>query len=91
MNKKGVEIALNLIIIAAIGLLVLVIVAIMIFGKGAKPVQQVSECATQGGLCAVKCNNADYGTQNYQSANPTISCPNSASDEKQVCCIPLNV
>ncbi|HIH39235.1 TPA: hypothetical protein HA219_00715 [Candidatus Woesearchaeota archaeon] len=91
MNKKGVEISMNFIIVAAIGLLVLVIAAAVLFGKGAKPVAQISECATQGGLCAVKCNSADFGTEKYQSVNPTISCPNSASDEKQICCIPLNV
>ncbi|MEK6886669.1 MAG: hypothetical protein AABW88_02445 [Nanoarchaeota archaeon] len=91
MNKKGVEIALNLVIIAAISLLVLVVVAIIIFGKPVKSVQQASECATQGGMCAIKCNNADYGTQDYQSINPTVSCPNSNTDERQVCCIPLSV
>jgi hypothetical protein len=51
MNKKGAEIALNVVIIAAIALLVLVVV-VFIFGKRAGTFgQAVSSCEGLGGKC----------------------------------------
>jgi hypothetical protein len=51
MNKKGVELSMNLIIIAAIGLLVLVILAVLVINSGGKAQTGLQSCVAQGGIC----------------------------------------
>ncbi len=89
MDKKGVEISMNVLIVAAIGLLVLVVLSIIFLGRIGTFGQQSASCEVQGGKCAVACNNADYGTQNFQSRNPLLTCPDSATGDKQICCLPV--
>jgi hypothetical protein len=55
MNKKGVELSMNLIIIAAIGLLVLVILAVLVINSGGKAQTGLQSCVTQGGICQTSC------------------------------------
>jgi hypothetical protein len=55
MNKKGVELSMNLIIIAAIGLLVLVILAVLVIGSGTKTQDKMRSCNLQGGTCETSC------------------------------------
>jgi large-conductance mechanosensitive channel len=52
MQKKGVEMSLNVIIIAAIGLLILLILAFLVV-KNVSNVTHVqqTDCATNSGLC----------------------------------------
>lgn len=91
MDKKGVEISMNVIIVAAIGLLVLVVLSVIFLGKVGGFGRQVSDCAVQGGKCATACGSADAGTQNFQSQNPAIACPNTADSQPQVCCLPVKI
>jgi len=51
MNKKGVELSMNLIIIAAIGLLVLVILAVLVIGAANKTNNGMGTCNVQAGMC----------------------------------------
>lgn len=52
MNKKGVELSMNLIIIAAIGLLVLVILAVLVINATGKTNTTISKsCNLVGGAC----------------------------------------
>jgi len=51
MNKKGVELSMNLIIIAAIGLLVLVILAVLVINGGGRTQAGLQSCVSQGGIC----------------------------------------
>jgi hypothetical protein len=51
MSKKGVELSMNLIIIAAIGLLVLVILAVLVINSGGKAQVGLQSCVAQGGIC----------------------------------------
>jgi hypothetical protein len=51
MNKKGVELSMNLIIIAAIGLLVLVILAVLVIGSANKTNEGLKSCNVQLGIC----------------------------------------
>jgi len=55
MNKKGTELSMNLIIIAAIGLLVLVILAVLVIGSGNKAVSGMKSCNVLGGTCETSC------------------------------------
>ncbi len=67
MEKKGVELSMNVIIIAAIGLLVLVILAVLVINSGGKFQSGTNSCVTQGGTCTASCNGEDLGTMNCDS------------------------
>ena len=56
MEKKGVEMSLNVIIIAAIGLLILVILAFLVVNR-VKPVSDTADsCVVKyGGTCQASC------------------------------------
>ena len=59
-NKKGVEMSLNVIIIAAIGLLILLILAFLVVQSGGKVTKGLDSCSTKyAGICTNKCDNAD--------------------------------
>lgn len=93
MNKKGVEISMNVLIVAAIGLLVLVVLSVIFLGRIGTFGQKSGDCAVQGGKCvltSVGCGNVDEGTGDYQKQNPLLDCPN-LGDEPQVCCLPIKV
>ncbi len=89
MNKKAVELSMNVIIIAAIALLVLVILSAIFIGRMGFFGKSVGECSTQGGKCAVECGSEDYRTLNYPTVNPTIACEDTKAGERQVCCMPI--
>jgi hypothetical protein len=76
MNKKGVELSMNLIIIAAIGLLILVILAVLVIGSANKTNEGMKSCSLQGGMCVNNC--------------PGEQVPNSnglcTSNTKPLCC-----
>jgi hypothetical protein len=57
MRKKGVELSMNVIIIAAIGLLVLVILAVLVINSsGRLQVGLRDSCNAKGGVCKVTCD-----------------------------------
>ena len=51
MNKKAQGMSLNVIIIAALGLLVLVVLAIIFTGRTGVFVKESDKCGYQGGAC----------------------------------------
>ena len=57
MGKKGVEMSLNVIIVAAIGLLILVILAFLVINYVGKTQQGLESCNIHGGKCAATCDN----------------------------------
>ena len=75
MNKKGVELSMNVIIIAAIGLLVLVILAVLVINSGGKFQGGTQTCTAKGGICMDAC------TGTY-AANPN----GGTCDGVNVCC-----
>lgn len=93
MTKKAQGISINVIIIAAIALLVLVILSVIFIGKLGIFGVKVNECENKGGLCVptdVNCgadeivkakNVADYPTE-----MPDWTCPK-VDEEEQRCCI----
>ena len=73
MNKKGVELSMNVIIIAAIGLLVLIILAVLVINSSGRLQSGISgSCSTKGGVCRTTCNT---GEDSIQSDKPL--CDNS--------------
>jgi len=76
MQRKGVEMSLNVIIIAAIGLLILLILAFLVVRNvGNVNTTQQKDCSTNGGLCTT--NPCDVGKTQLQDTN----CPSG-----QNCC-----
>ncbi len=55
MKKKGVELSMNVIIIAAIGLLVLVILAVLVINKFVDVDKADNACNIKGGTCEPAC------------------------------------
>ena len=53
--KKGVELSMNVIIIAAIGLLVLVILAVLVINASGKIQGTQQSCNVLGGICQASC------------------------------------
>ena len=54
MNKKGAELSMNVIVIAAIVLLVLVVLSIIFLGRVGIFSKQVGDCTSKGGSCQLK-------------------------------------
>jgi hypothetical protein len=79
MKKKGVELSMNLIIIAAIGLLILVILAVLVINSVSKTNNSMQSCNVVGGICQTgSCTSGD-----------TIS--NGACASGKTCCKLVNV
>lgn len=82
MRRRG-EISMEVIIIAAIALLVLVILSVILLRKGIG-FNQGTSCVGLGGTCEDRSSGCDgLGSGYVASGN---DCPNT---EQQVCCMPL--
>ena len=82
MNTKGVDMSMNVIIVAAIALLILVILTVLILRSGAN-VREGTGCQGVGGSCAQEC---ETGTISHLTQGGTKG--GCAEDEK--CCVPLS-
>lgn len=76
MKKKGVEMSMNVIIIAAIGLLILLILAFLVVNYIGKTNEGLKSCSVAyGGVCKTDCGELGPATE-----EPT-DCSND-----QICC-----
>jgi len=83
MNKKAQGISMNVIIIAAIALLVLVILSVIFIGRMGSFGKATSNCESQGGLCRQSpCSQFDGLT-----SHPSLSC---GDDPDIVCCLAIS-
>lgn len=80
--KKAQGLSMNIIVMAAIALLILVILAIIFMGRMGVFGQQVAACKNQGGNCRDACVSPEieYG--------PASAACISADGAKPYCCIP---
>jgi len=63
MNKKGVEMSMNVIIIAAIGLLILLILAFLVINYVGKTNEGLKTCSVSyQGMCSTDCGEAGTAT-----------------------------
>ena len=88
MDKKGQGLSMNVIIIAAIALLVLIILAVLVLRAG-NSVTIGTGCRGVGGACTDSdpgCSGIEGGiyTQNFANSGKTGGCA-----EQQVCCVPI--
>ncbi len=91
MNKKGVELSMNLIIIAAVGLLVLLVVSAIFLTRIGFFSKQSVNCAIAGGTCAPECGSDLYKTQDKTLVDTTKICPPDTAGTNQVCCLPIKI
>jgi hypothetical protein len=84
---RKAELSINVIIVAAIALLVLVILGVIFMGNMANFNFKKSDCTTNNGQC-VYGDGCPEGMMNH----PSAYCHNSEKkvDEYRVCCTPLN-
>ena len=80
MSKKGQGISINVIIIAAIALLVLVVLSVIFLGRFGVFSQKSIDCEGQGGQCVVGACPAGTGEYNVWV------CQKTASGAAQTCC-----
>lgn len=83
-GKKGQGLSINVIILAAIALLVLVILSVLLLRGGGTIVEGTS-CIGVGGRCATDCSDLSSGTTTY-TRHPTAACTN----EGDTCCVKLS-
>jgi len=81
--KKAQGISMNVIVIAALALLVLVIVALVTTGRLGIFSRGVNDCKNQGGVCRTSCLE---GETEYSG----VSCPDTDEGLAQVCCLPIS-
>ena len=89
MNKKG-DISLNIIIMAAVGLLVLVILSVIFIGKMGLTSKNVDNCETKGGQCvdtAATCTSG--GGKVAPSAFKCFNADNTPNTANSVCCLTI--
>ena len=84
MLKKAQGISLNVIVIAALALLVLVILAVVFIGRMGFWGDDVNDCENKGGVCAQTCGQGD--ALNYPTEYAVWRCPSDGS-VSQKCCI----
>jgi len=72
--KKGVELSMNVIIIAAIGLLVLVILAVLVINAGNHTITGMKACNALGGICKTDCGTDEPLTNGICSDNTKPTC-----------------
>lgn len=88
MNKKG-DLSINMIVIAAIAMIILVVVSVLIFRSGGI-LNESRTCSAIGGTCVEdyvydSCSEyAEYETDSY-TRHPTAAC----EQEDTFCCVPL--
>lgn len=75
MNKKGVELSLNAVIIAVILLIVAAILIAIFVGKVGQVQEDLNDCKQRGGDCRLTCEDGE-------AAVGRLGC-----DAAQVCCL----
>jgi len=81
--KKG-DLSINIIIVAAIALIILVIISVLLFGTGSQ-INRAKSCTGLGGQCiqdGESCADIGYGSEETWVQHYTAQCP-----EDQKCCI----
>ncbi len=86
MDKRGQGISINVIIIAAIALLVLVILSVIFIGRVDLFSKRSADCGSYSGasICAPACGEGTAA--DYSTPYPTLKC----ADEGERCCIKIS-
>ena len=80
--KKAQGMSLNVIVIAAIVILVLIVLSVIFIRSSGTFVDRVASCDVKGGICAPACGDIIYGTEEYTIRDFDGDCP-----QGNVCCL----
>jgi len=87
-SKKGAELSLNVIIIAALALLVLVIVAVIFMGRTGTFNKQSNTCENMGGYCSrTGCLDGEVKAGYYSCNMDNDNTQNEGQSIDGVCCL----
>ena len=86
MSKKAQGISINVIIIAAVALLVLVILSVIFIGRLGTFSTAVGECSNKGGTCVLS---GEDCPGDYPQVFSDWNCPD-LDEEPQKCCIKIS-
>ena len=86
VNKKG-DMSINMIIIAAIALLVLVIISVLLFSKVGVPLNKGTSCEGVGGFCSsdASCWEQNGNNKGTWAPNTNFEC----STDRPFCCMKI--
>ena len=93
MSKKAQGISINVIIIAAIALLVLVVLAVIFTGRIGQFATKTADCENKGGRCAElgeRCGDAGSSVEDYPTRFTDWTCPK-VDDQEVDCCVKIAV
>lgn len=78
MDRRGVELSLNLIILVVIGLIVMVIVIYLVASTTGDARGDISGCVQKGGQCGLTCNSGETASSAFAGG----------CSPGEYCCIP---
>jgi hypothetical protein len=78
---KGQGISINMIIVAAVALIVLVVLSVIFLGRFGIFSAKTADCESQGGQCVVGACPTGYHSYNV------LVCPKTGAGASQTCCI----
>jgi hypothetical protein len=84
MNKKGMELSVNIIVIAAIAMVVLIIIVAMLVGKMNLFASSSDTCENNGGNCVLR--SPGCGTYQTEQTGRNYQC----TDSGDICCVGVN-
>lgn len=84
--KKAQGMSLNVVIIAALVILVLVVLSVIFIRSSGTFVDRVASCSVKGGVCAPSCGDMIYGTQEHTIPDFDARC----SNEGDICCLKIS-
>jgi hypothetical protein len=82
--KKAQGMSLNVIIIAALVVLVLIVLAVIFIRNSERFNINVGSCEAKGGVCGMECGDIVYNTEGYNLHYLDARCPN-----QQKCCMKI--
>jgi hypothetical protein len=88
MASKGQGISINVIVIAAIALLVLVILSTLVIRSGGV-LNRGTQCEGSGGVCRVSTSAGGDGCSAGETQDTNKACEKDSFDQARVCCIKL--
>ena len=89
--SKAQGISINVIIVAAIALLVLVVLSVIFMGRIGQFGSKVGECKNKGGKCAdigESCGQVDSSVEDYPTTFSDWKCP-LVDDQEVDCCVKI--
>jgi len=94
--KKAQGISMNVIIIAALALIVLVILAVVFMNKMAQVVTETDSCENNGGRCVYNAPSGSNPCGDYEAkkTGKNYMCPGSdfeSNDDNGICCVGVEV